>query len=145
MRRAFHLASLEAGGAHVHALASAVDESAHALNIRVPTAAGPHVGVRDAFAEARVLAADFADRGHDFLLRTLTGRQRRLFHANDDNPSIIAIAVFLVQTKLTVASDTLRYSEMSSRRVSDARPPLPRSHSRYGGSADAMRGRRGPF
>ena len=59
-----HLARLEAGRAHVETLGSAVHESAHALNVRVPPAVGPHVGVRDALAEDGALAANVAHSSH---------------------------------------------------------------------------------
>lgn len=59
-----HLAGLEAGRAHVEALGGAVDESTHTLDIGVPPAVGPHVGVRDALAEDGALAANVAHSSH---------------------------------------------------------------------------------
>src|ERR1700761_2050672 len=58
------LACLDAGGAHVHALGRAADRGADALDVRVPAAAGAAVRVRDVIAEARPLAAYFADGSH---------------------------------------------------------------------------------
>src|SRR6266568_1713286 len=63
------LACLQARGAHGEALAGAGShERADGLHVRVPPAVGAAVGVRDGHAEARALAADIADAGHDGLL-----------------------------------------------------------------------------
>ena len=59
-----HLPGLEAGRAHVEALGGAVDESTHTLDVGVPPAVGPHVGVRDALAEDGALAANVAHSSH---------------------------------------------------------------------------------
>src|SRR5690606_32025376 len=68
---ALDLAGLEARGAHVEALRGPVHHRAHALDVRVPPTARPHVGVRDALAEAGVLAADVAGGSHGLLLNLL--------------------------------------------------------------------------
>ena len=65
---ALNLSSLEARGANIHSLGGTLDDGAHALNVRVPPAAGTHVGVRDALTEGRVLAADLTYRCHGSLL-----------------------------------------------------------------------------
>ena len=59
-----HLPGLEAGRAHVEALGGAIDESTHTLDVGVPPAVGPHVGVRDALAEDGALAANVAHSSH---------------------------------------------------------------------------------
>lgn len=65
---ALNLSSLEARSANIQSLGSALDDGAHTLDVRVPTAAGAHVGVRDALTEGRVLAADLTYRCHGSLL-----------------------------------------------------------------------------
>ena len=60
-----HLTGLKARGARVHALRRSVHNCPHTLNVRVPTALGAHVGVRDAVPEAGALAADVAVGSHD--------------------------------------------------------------------------------
>ena len=59
-----HLPGLEAGRAHVEALGGAAHESTHTLDVGVPPAVGPHVGVRDALAEDGALAANVAHSSH---------------------------------------------------------------------------------
>ena len=61
------LACLDAGGADVDPLGRAADHGADALDVRVPAAAGTAVRVRDVIAEARPLAAYFADGSHSSL------------------------------------------------------------------------------
>lgn len=97
---ALDLTGLQARGANIHSLGRTLHKSANTLNVWVPTAAGTHVGVRDALAERGLLAADVTYRSHGFLLISLTGRQRRLLHAKDGNPEIIAILVISVQVKV---------------------------------------------
>src|SRR3954449_8186150 len=63
--RLLHLARLEAGGAHVEPLGTAVDDGPDLLHVRVPAPLGPAVRVADAHAELRLLAAHLADRRHD--------------------------------------------------------------------------------
>ena len=73
-----HLAGLEAGRAHVEALGGAVDESTHTLDVGVPPAVGPHVGVRDALAEDGALAADVANSSHGVSLLIFNLKTPRL-------------------------------------------------------------------
>lgn len=72
------LAGLEARGANVQTLWCTLDESANTLDVWVPTTRRAHVGVRDALAEVRALAADFTYRRHGSLL-TLTVRDKYLY------------------------------------------------------------------
>src|SRR5699024_9997201 len=58
-------ARLDAGRAHVHPLAGAVVQARmHRLDVRVPTAFGPPVRVRDGHSEAGSLGTDVADGSH---------------------------------------------------------------------------------
>ena len=61
---ALNLSSLEARGANIQSLRSALDDGAHTLDVRVPAALGAHVRVRDGVPEARALGADVAVGGH---------------------------------------------------------------------------------
>src|SRR5699024_8555832 len=58
------LAGLQAGGADVQPLRRPVGHGAHLLDVRVPAPLRPAVGVRDAVAEARGLAADVTRSSH---------------------------------------------------------------------------------
>src|SRR6266542_1922556 len=63
------LAGLDAGGADLHAAGvAAAGRDAHGLDVGVPPAFGPAVGVGHVVAEARPLAADVAHAGHGILL-----------------------------------------------------------------------------
>ena len=73
-----HLPGLEAGRAHVEALGGAIDESTHTLDVGVPPAVGPHVGVRDALAEDGALAADVANSSHGVSLLIFNLKTPRL-------------------------------------------------------------------
>src|SRR5690606_3382422 len=73
---ALDLAGLEARGADVHPLRGAVHVGAHALDVRVPPTARPHVVVRDRLAEAGLLAADVAGGSHGLLLNLLLAHDR---------------------------------------------------------------------
>lgn len=66
--RARHLVGLQALGAHVEALGRPIDQSANALNIRIPAAVGANVRVRHALAEAGSLTAHVTNGSHDDLL-----------------------------------------------------------------------------
>ena len=58
------LSCLEARSADILALGVAVDESAHSLDIWIPTTAGTTIGVRDVISEAWAFATDVAYRCH---------------------------------------------------------------------------------
>ena len=73
-----HLPGLEAGRAHVEALGGAAHESTHTLDVGVPPAVGPHVGVRDALAEDGALAADVANSSHGVSLLIFNLKTPRL-------------------------------------------------------------------
>ena len=60
------LAGLDARGADVQPLRRAAHHGTHALDVRVPAAAGTAVRVGDVVAEARPLAADVAVGSHGF-------------------------------------------------------------------------------
>ncbi len=66
--RAGHLIGLQALGAYVKALGGPIDQSANALNIRIPAAVGANVRVRHALAEAGSLTAHVTNGSHDDLL-----------------------------------------------------------------------------
>ena len=59
-----HLLGLEAGRAHVHLAAMAVDDDVHALDVRAEGTVGDAVGVADGATGNGVLTADFANFGH---------------------------------------------------------------------------------
>jgi len=58
------LAGFQAAGADANSLRAARDDSSHGLQVRVEPAAGAVVGLADAIAELRSLAADLAELGH---------------------------------------------------------------------------------
>ena len=60
-------AGFQAGSADVQPLRGLTDSGFHRLDIRVPTALGAAMGVRNAVAEARAFTADVAGRSHNGL------------------------------------------------------------------------------
>src|SRR5699024_4757541 len=62
--RAGDLSGLQAGGAHVQALRRTAGHGANLLDVRVPAPLRTTVGMRNAVAEARGLAADVTRSSH---------------------------------------------------------------------------------
>jgi hypothetical protein len=61
----YDFAGLDAAGADAHALADAVGDGLHRLQVDVPATAGGVVGVRDVVTELRAFAAKITFLCHD--------------------------------------------------------------------------------